>query len=297
MKSSPMLPTKPETLLRGRRSSLTSPRLGPMDKSELDLNLLLPKSLSVIHTGQNSVLIKWEPVSADLTKKIIGHLLLERRVVTGPTPGIWEPICTLPAIPSMSQYEIFGLLPGTRYELRIVGIDSLSGVRSSKTTTLRQAVETLGSRKRDGRYQSTATPASYLPAPVRFDARIPHGSNSIEFTWARPEGLSSSVKFIIEAQLVILGNKEEWREVSTGISLTKYMLDITILDKLYDQLIEHSEIGMSSRKRLLRSTSIESQLDQYLWRFRLIAIDEERQRQSLPVYLPQEINIMPAHSE
>ncbi|VEL09308.1 unnamed protein product [Protopolystoma xenopodis] len=304
--------------LNRETESMHTDSLAPLQRAESGSNShlsnLLPDSLRVLHTSTNSVLLSWKPVPKAQSDRVLGNLLLEKRLI-GTGTDIWEPVAQLPSMASVVSYEVTGLHPGVSYDFRLVAVDKLAkDKRSSRVLCLPGPVTMLGVME-PGLTSGTSR-AGFLPPPRRLTARIPDHTDGdeIHFSWIAPELIGSDQKaatarppfaqlrYRLEAR-ASEASQLDWIVLAKSISSTTYQLRPIDLEELVNtstltagqvsSVIRsgHEEPGSSGR-RIRRTVSLE-EIRRRHWFFRVIAISDGIE--SIPAMLPEPLALVPLH--
>ncbi|KAK4474841.1 hypothetical protein MN116_000743 [Schistosoma mekongi] len=265
-----------------------SPKKLLSDATVFDIGRIVPDGLRVLHIGQTSALLEWDPLK--INEKVVYpyYLILERRIINKYKPSIWEPIARIRT--SDTTYEVRGLSSGTTYDFRLVGIEESTKTRSTKYCQLPKPFTTLG--RRDSLEDMEI---SWIDQPRLFNAssKVDGTQEGIMLTWKSPEmpnHLDEKLLYRIEVRGFNFSGEPitDWTKVISELKSTQYFISYNKLDNLFSQSPSYQTgIQSTTRRRHIRSIDLEQQQ----WQFRVFA--ELDDKQSLPAVTITPITLIP----
>lgn len=262
-----------------------------------DLDCIIPSRIDIAHVGRTSALLKWSSILADEKRPTCSYLLLEKRVIDHSRLGVWEPIAQFPlhVLPIPSSHEVHGLRPGFTYEFRLVAVEDMTGMRSSKSVQTRTQITTQGAPER------AELPFRCLPAPrhLRACATPEDGQDGVQLKWLAPEvpdSLQSKLRYNIQAKaLDSTGDTlSGWLHVVTGVPKTEYFVSRDRLEEIMEQEVgvrEAIDTTGGTKRRPARSLDV----DKRYWQFKVVARCDDVE--SAPATIHETLTLVPLSRE
>jgi hypothetical protein len=267
------------------------PRRGSADV-EVEIGHIVPDQVSATHVGKTTAFLEWTSAEKKILKPKYGYLLIEKRTVDEKQLGPWEPVVEIPATSVETGYEVYGLRPGTKYDFRVIGVDTFSGVRSTKIARMRSPVITQGISIPVG------TPRiGWLSAPEHVTAhmRTSARGDGIHLKWHEPEVVESvrpRIRYRLEARLLDSSGSAafDWTRIITGLNRTDHFIEESELDQLVAGVLTSLKEGGRPAERDWAADFAKRR-----WQFRVIALCDDVE--SAPATVNEPVTLLPLSSK